>query len=305
MRYLEYKEQLTHGSFEFPFAFYSVSPIHPRYNMVEHWHKECELIRVVSGRLMLTLDGERTMARPGELFFLSAGALHSGQPEACTYECLLFDLNAILEGNPLCKREMAPVLRGERRIRFCFPPEEEKIHQIAAGLMDTIQARHPGYPLRMLGGMYDLLALVAQEGHYEPQGGPVPAASVRRLALFKDVLSLIRSRYAEPLTLEELAASAHMNKRYFCRVFKAMSGRTPIEFLNYYRVESACEQLAATDKTVAEVAFACGFSDASYFVKVFKRHKGLTPTEYLRTLGGTGNAFAERDLHQMDTKRSV
>ena len=49
MKYFDYKEQKQHGTFDFPIAFYHVTPEHPRYNMPYHWHTECEIIRILEG----------------------------------------------------------------------------------------------------------------------------------------------------------------------------------------------------------------------------------------------------------------
>ena len=38
MKYLDYPEQQKHGSLDFPYYFYRVTPIHPRYTMPYHWH---------------------------------------------------------------------------------------------------------------------------------------------------------------------------------------------------------------------------------------------------------------------------
>lgn len=62
----------------------------------------------------------------------------------------------------------------------------------------------------------------------------------------KNVLRRIRSSYGQPLTLEDLAAEAALEPKYFCRVFRQITGRTPINYLNYYRVECAAELLCTT-----------------------------------------------------------
>ena len=59
-----------------------------------------------------------------------------------------------------------------------------------------------------------------------------------------------------------------------------MTGKTPIAYLNYYRIECAGELLKLTDKTVTEVAMSCGFNDMSYFSKQFKRYKNVSPLKY-------------------------
>lgn len=97
-------------------------------------------------------------------------------------------------------------------------------------------------------------------------------------------MTFIEQHYTEPITLPELAESVHMSPKYFCRFFRHMTRRTPIDYLNYYRVECACQELLTTEKSVTEVALDCGFNDISYFIKTFRRHKGVSPGKYLTAL---------------------
>ena len=69
-------------------------------------------------------------------------------------------------------------------------------------------------------------------------------------------------------------------------MFRQITGRTPIDYLNYYRVECAAELLCSTSDSVTEVALACGFGDVSYFGRLFRRQKGKTPGEYRRAFRG-------------------
>ena len=105
-----------------------------------------------------------------------------------------------------------------------------------------------------------------------------------RFLQFKNVITLIENEYQNPLTLEDLSRASGMSPKYFCRFFHEMSNKTPIEYLNYYRIEIACEQLLATELSITEIALNCGFNDVSYFIKTFKKYKGLTPKKYLKSL---------------------
>ncbi len=69
-----------------------------------------------------------------------------------------------------------------------------------------------------------------------------------------------------------------------CRFFKEMTNRTPIEYLVFYRIERACEELSYGEKSITEVALDCGFNDLSYFIKTFKKLKGVSPKQYQKTL---------------------
>ncbi len=118
-------------------------------------------------------------------------------------------------------------------------------------------------------------------------GEPAFSESREKTLRLKNVLTYMRDRYDSAVTLSELAAVAGMNPKYFCRAFSQMTGRTPIDYLNYYRMEQAGEQLAFTARPVTEIALNCGFSDISYFSRIFSRYKGVSPSAYRRRQAGS------------------
>ena len=61
-----------------------------------------------------------------------------------------------------------------------------------------------------------------------------------------------------------------------------MTGRSPIDYLNVYRVEMARGKLLYGDESVTQVALTCGYNDVSYFTKMFHRYTGVTPLNYRR-----------------------
>ena len=56
-----------------------------------------------------------------------------------------------------------------------------------------------------------------------------------------------------------------------------MTGKTPIEYLNYFRIEQAGEKLLLTEDSITEIALDCGFNAMRYFSKTFTRYKGVCP----------------------------
>ena len=104
----------------------------------------------------------------------------------------------------------------------------------------------------------------------------------RKIEHLKKALEVIENHYADCITLEDLAQAAGMNSKYFCRYFKDMTHRTPVDYLNYYRIEQACFKLVTSNESIADIGLSCGFNDVSYFIKTFKKYKGMTPKKYLR-----------------------
>ncbi len=93
-------------------------------------------------------------------------------------------------------------------------------------------------------------------------------------------MELIETKYSTPLTLEDLANAAGMSPKYFCSVFKSMTGHSPVEYLNIYRIDQAAWLLRAGSEELINIAYSCGFKDFSYFIRMFKKIKGTTPLKY-------------------------
>ena len=280
MRYLATHEHAPRGTFDFPIELYYVDPSHPRYEMPFHWHMEHELILVLQGVLRLSVEGEAFELAPGDCMLIADGAIHGGTPEGCIYECLVFDLERCLAGTTTCGQRVALLTEGEARLEGKFPAGTQAA-AIVSQLFQAMETERPGYELTTMGLLWQLWGeLLGQRllGAAEPG----PPRDIRRAQAVKNVLRRIRSSYGQPLTLEDLAAEAALEPKYFCRVFRQITGRTPINYLNYYRVECAAELLCTTQGSITDIALECGFGDVSYFSRMFRRYKGQTPGQYRR-----------------------
>ena len=280
MRYLATHEHAPRGTFDFPIELYYVDPSHPRYEMPFHWHMEHELILVLQGVLRLSVEGEAFELAPGDCMLIADGAIHGGTPEGCIYECLVFDLERFLAGTTTCGQRVVLLTEGEARLEGKFPAGTQAA-AIVSQLFQAMETERPGYELTTMGLLWQLWGeLLGQRllGAAEPG----PPRDIRRAQAVKNVLRRIRSSYGQPLTLEDLAAEAALEPKYFCRVFRQITGRTPINYLNYYRVECAAELLCTTQGSITDIALECGFGDVSYFSRMFRRYKGQTPGQYRR-----------------------
>lgn len=109
------------------------------------------------------------------------------------------------------------------------------------------------------------------------------ALSDRRLAR---VLDYLGAHFADPLTLDALAAEAAISKFHFVRLFRAKTGKTPHAYLFGLRIAAARRLLATSALPVADVARACGFASAAHFCTAFARAAGATPTAFRQAAHG-------------------
>ncbi len=280
MKYIDYKERRTQGTFNFPIAYYHETPISPRYRMPYHWHTHYELMRIISGDFHLMLDDHTTTFKAGDVIFITSGVLHGGDPEDCVYDCIVFDLNMLMKNNHACANTIQSIMDDTIRINTLISEKSDKILPIAEKLCSVLSEKKTGYEFMTQGYLYLLLGTIMEDRLYEKAVSD--KITVQRLNSIKGVLSYISDHYAGSINLDSLAKIAGMNPKYFCRYFRSMTGRTPIDYLNYYRVECACELLSTKDISIKEASISCGFSDESYFVKTFRKYKGTTPKQFTK-----------------------
>lgn len=289
MSKLNYHEDLPRGIPDFPLEFYHIDRHHPQYHMRCHWHDEFELIRVSEGTLCLILDGQEYRLETGDTAFVAGGQAHAATPESCVYDCVVFDPTMLLRTGDACKSYIHRIQSGSVVVTSYFPASCTPVHETIQRLFRTaFDAKRQPNALLILGALLEFFGWVFEEGACTEIVSELPQHA-RRIRHLKQALRFIEEHYAEPITLTQLANEAHMSSKYFCRFFRQMTRRTPVDYLNYYRVECACHELSTTEKSVTEVALDCGFNDISYFIKIFRRHKGMSPGKYLAALASSVN----------------
>jgi AraC family transcriptional regulator len=101
------------------------------------------------------------------------------------------------------------------------------------------------------------------------------------------VLTQIDVLLAEPdLSVGELARIAHLSPFHFSRAFKQATGMSPHRFIIERRIEQAKQRLARGTDSLAEIAYATGFSSQAHLSSMFRRITGITPKQYRRTVRG-------------------
>ncbi|MEU0984738.1 helix-turn-helix transcriptional regulator [Streptomyces griseus] len=95
-------------------------------------------------------------------------------------------------------------------------------------------------------------------------------------------VSVVRERYSEPLTLDDLADAALVSKFYFLRVFTRVVGVTPGRFLSAVRLAEAKRLLSDTELTVVEISACVGYGSVGSFARRFTEAVGMSPIQYRR-----------------------
>lgn len=272
---LDYNEQVTHELRNIPLSFHHIDDKHPFYQMPLHWHRPCEIVRVISGKLTVYMNEDEVIARPNDIVFVNQEIIHGYFPDKCVYEVIDFDTQEILLRTSLCKDILHTFSSNKISVLPFHPSRNADLHRITNHLFKLASIQSSEQDLLILSTLFELLGTIYVNHHYiENTKGST------NVKIFKPLLDFIEKSYMNPITLNEMADVSGMAINRFASLFRDFFRQTPIEYLNSYRMERACIFLINTNNSITEIAYQCGFNDSSYFVKVFKKYKGMTPKKY-------------------------
>lgn len=106
--------------------------------------------------------------------------------------------------------------------------------------------------------------------------------SQRQKEMVQSAMEYLRDHYQTHITTETLASRVFLNKDYFGKLFRDVTGMPVSMHLQQIRIEEACRLLRETGQTISAVAVQCGFDDIKNFYTLFKRQMGVTPGAYRR-----------------------
>ncbi|MEI7025853.1 helix-turn-helix transcriptional regulator [Paenibacillus sp. y28] len=293
------REQRRHGDAMFPLHVYRMEQA-PGETVVDcHWHEEAEFLIVTRGGALFQIDTSYVEVTAGEAVFVHGGEVHAGHAlgtEGCDFWAIVFDWNLIGGGmlDAVQRRFIAPLAEHRLTLPRHWKGEgdwERAVLDCLHQIVGAFQGRREGFELLVKAQLLLILHEVAAAEKWSARRpvSPQDAAKVERL---KAVLTRVQTDYRGRIRTRDLADAAHMSEGQFCRFFKSMTRKTPVEYMNAYRVNQAALLLRQNDWKVSDVALEVGFDNFSYFIKVFRSQYGCTPSEYRRGIsreaaGGT------------------
>lgn len=254
-----------------------------------HWHEEMEILIVDQGAAEVSTDDASYLIRPGQGLIINQNimhCIHAQDQKSCTFHSLVFHPDFIFgHKNSYLQTQYLLPIQNYQYFKAFFLDESAPWHErMLHALKEVIEinlAKNFGYEISTKGYLCHFWAeLIRQLPQPETPVTPRPSPDEQRV---KEALLYIRTHYAQPLTLEEIADSIHVSKSECCRCFSRTLQMSPFEYLMKYRIYESTKKLMDPEQkfhSIADLALAVGFNNTSYFNKLFKKFLGCTPTYY-------------------------
>ncbi len=277
-------ELQAHGTRAFPAACYQ-DDLSLR-EVPWHWHDELEVIFIDEGHARILAGAQTYLAGPGEAVFTNAGVFHAdfqAGKEVCRCHSIVFHPSLVGGSHdsvfwqdyvrPLVENKALDSIHLKRSL-----PWQAQVMDAWEAAWQACVREERGYPIRVRSWLSEgLLLLWQNQGVTQAPPDDKQQRDSRRV---KEMVSFIAASYSDPLTLEQIAASASVSKSECLRCFRTVLRTTPIQYLRDYRLQKAADRLRASDQKVSEIARECGFLEMSYFSRVFRQKFACSPVEY-------------------------
>ncbi|NMO97216.1 helix-turn-helix transcriptional regulator [Paenibacillus lemnae] len=287
---LSLKEMQMHGDARFPFEIYEYH-FPPGAHVVDsHWHPENEIFTVLEGEVLFQIDTEMIHVQAGESVMIDGGDIHTGHAKGsrgCRFRAMVFDPSLLASSGYDVIQEETVLPFQERKAtipRWISPVQHPELAAQIKAMMSAATERLPGYQAAIKGRLLVLLSQAAAANFLVNRSRSADHSRSRTERL-KKVIAFIQSHYQQPIRLGELSALIPMSEGQFCRFFKSMTGQTPMDYINSYRVRVAAGMLQDHERKISDIAMDVGFGHISYFVRVFRRFMGCTPSQFRKKQG--------------------
>jgi AraC-like DNA-binding protein len=227
-------------------------------------HVFAQVVLPVSGEVALEIEGRYGRLDPLHGAFVAPGAWHS-QYSAVPNRSLILDVGA-------GSFEQGPWQRLLERPFTAIGPAARKLVEFM-GILAASGAPAPSVLQGWTPLLLDTLTL----------GAPQPASRLAAL------LARIEAEPGLPWPLDAMARSAGVSVSRLHALFREEHDTTPADWLLRCRLQRACDWLAGTDRPVAEIALAAGFSEQSALTRAMRRTLDTTPAAYRRARRENGS----------------
>ncbi|NOU88359.1 helix-turn-helix domain-containing protein [Paenibacillus sp. LMG 31460] len=100
----------------------------------------------------------------------------------------------------------------------------------------------------------------------------------------REALMYMEQHYERNIAISDVAEAVGISSGHLGRLFKAETGKAPLEYLTEYRLEQGKRLLGDASKSLQSISEAIGYNDVHTFIRFFKKYEGITPGEYRKKM---------------------
>ncbi len=245
----------------------------PRY----HIHESYEMLYLISGKLNFFIEDRVYAVSPGNMILIPKGAIHKSYNSAAKYRRVVWNFT-----DTVIDKTMQPMLAELFAHQVYAPTDTLFMQNMLKFFMLESQRSRGGDLLADTASKHYLnillLHLIRNRETYRVTDTNITNPTIERL------IREVNRQYHLPITLKDVAHRLQLTPNYLSKLFHENTGMRFKEYLTDVRMKHARSLLEYTEKSISEIADACGFNDSNYFSTAFKSAAGVSPKQYRKNL---------------------
>lgn len=248
-----------------------------------HWHDGVEIIRIRKGNIHCHVNDSDFLLNPGELCFINFDAMHrvyNTEEITGDLDVLTVKTDMLAQNKEIYEKYIIPIIHNPDFAHVQMDGRNsgaKLISDIFDSLYELVTEKPVGYELDVVGYIYMIfrrlyLVYIAQDD--------MPVSYNSDISLQRRMATYIYEHYQEKISLDDIAGAAGVSRSKCASLFRKYTQKTPVSFLNSYRLEMGSKLLTTTDEPISYIANACGIGEQSYFNRLFMKEFGCTPLEW-------------------------
>ncbi len=281
------KENIQHGDSMLPLRVYHNENITGNNILYCHWHKELEFSLVTDGKASFQVGTDHYTINAGEAIFINSQEIHAGfsvENSPCSFSAVVFDPELLCSSIPdACQSKyIDPLIKKQLPIPVHIKGDnvwEKDIIEKLTEIMQLYSVKPNGFELSVKAYLYLIFSSIIYNANVNIQVNN-PAANNDVIEKLKSLLNYVHANYDKKISIYDLSKISNMSEGHLHRFFKRHTRKTPVDYINQYRIYKASERLKNGNEKISEIASDTGFDNISYFNGIFKQYMGCTPKEY-------------------------
>lgn len=228
-----------------------------------HWHIQCEILYVLAGEITAGVNQRTYQLHKGDMVVAGSNDIHYYHSHnSRTLLCIFHpEILGQRSGWPHDASFLQPCIRAEQ---ITVSERETMLKLLEYKSLHTFMLR--GYINLLCGSL---------EKKLRPAESLISGESRKPIAA---ALDYIERNYSSEIDLQMIADNINLSKYHFSRKFKNYTGMSIPQYINLMRLHKAEKALITTDKSIATIAFECGFASLRNFNRAFQQKNRITPS---------------------------
>lgn len=251
-----------------------------------HFHDGVEILRVEKGSCTVIVNDQIFTLTEKDLILINSFEAHSiylaDDLSEFRRTAILFQPDVFFgKGQPIFSffEKMAEV-----RFYNFIPasnPATAQLIDLIDGLVQRNENGDPLFATSCFGDIAKLYGIILQNGLWE--NGEQKNPYLSEFAM--QAIEFINNNFTRDVSTNEIADYCKYTSEHFCRLFRKCFGTTFKDYFNAYRIQRAKSAMRheMSQKTVAQIAYAFGFSNQNHFTNTFKKYTGMRPYDFLKS----------------------